>query len=92
MQKQINMEGVQLREETHKILKAAAKSVHRPGHDYVEFALSGIPNEPIKLWSLIPAFGAAYSVIFVDPDNFTAHPARNFAQLALLIGGRLVNG
>ena len=49
MQKQVDMEGVQLGQEANKVLQAAAEPIHRPRHHHVEFALSGIPKEPIKL-------------------------------------------
>jgi hypothetical protein len=31
-------------------------------------------------------------VVFVDPNNFAAHSAGDFAQFTFLISGRLVNG
>ena len=40
-------------------LKAAAESIHRPGHHHIEFPLSGIANERVEGGSLIPAFRAA---------------------------------
>jgi hypothetical protein len=50
-----------------------------------------ISNLRFKLWPLIPALGAADTVIFVDPQNLAAHSGRNFPQFPLLIGCCLVN-
>jgi len=39
---QVNPEGVQLREERHKVLQAAPQAVHRPCDDHIEAATCGI--------------------------------------------------
>jgi hypothetical protein len=86
------MEGVQLGEEANKVLQAAAEPIHRPRHYHVELALSGIPEEPIKLWPPIPAVSATDTVVLVDADDLTTHAAGDLPQLPFLIGRGLING
>ena len=90
MQKQVNVQRVQLGQEANKILQAAAEPIDRPSHYQIELALIGIPHKSIERWALIPTLGAANAVVLVDVDNLTAHPLSNLAQFALLIGRGLV--
>jgi hypothetical protein len=46
--------------------------------------------QPIELRALVTAFGSADSVILVGVDDFASHPARDGAQLALLVGRCLI--
>src|SRR4029077_8797948 len=62
------------------------------GHDHVELALGGIPAQCIEAGTLVAPSGAANTVILVDLDNLTAHAAGDLAQLALLVGRRLIEG
>jgi hypothetical protein len=92
MQKQVDVQGMQFRQETDQVLQAAAKPVHRPRHHHVELALSRIPKQPVKLRPPIATFSATDAVVLVDADDFTAHPAGDLPQFPLLIGGGLVDG
>ena len=46
----------------------AAKPIHRLRHDHIKLALSGIPEEPIKLGPLIPRLSATDAAVLVDAD------------------------
>jgi hypothetical protein len=92
MQKQVDVEGVQLGQKANQVLQAPAKPIHRPGHHHVELALSGIAKQPIKLGPPIPALSATDAVILVDADDLAADAAGDFPQLPLLVGRGLVNG
>src|SRR5262245_13552249 len=78
------------RQEAHQVLQAAPQPVDRPGHDHVELPFGGIPAERIEARTLVTPSGAADAVIFVDLDDLTAHATGDPPQLALLIGGGLV--
>jgi hypothetical protein len=43
------------------------------------------------LGPLIPALGAADAVVAIDLDDFDPHPVGHLAQLALLVGCRLID-
>src|SRR5262249_30342565 len=92
MQVEIDPQGVNFRQEADEVLKAAAEPINRPGHDHVEVAFGGIPAERIEAGALVTSSGATDAVILVDLDDLTAHAAGDLAQLALLIGGGLVEG
>jgi hypothetical protein len=83
---------MQLGQEADQILQAAAEPVDRPRHDHVELALCCIPAESIEPRALVPALGAADTMILVDLADVPAHAAGDFGQLALLVGGRLLDG
>src|SRR5262249_37334143 len=65
--------------------------IHRPSHDHVEFATRGITAQLVEGRPLVASPGAADAMILVDPDDFAAHPTRDLAQLAFLIGRGLFN-
>jgi hypothetical protein len=54
---------------------------------------SGLVKAPPAIFSLpsIATLGAANAVVLVDPDNLAAHTRGDLAQLALLVGRRLVD-
>jgi putative ABC transport system substrate-binding protein len=68
------------------------KPIHRPSHHHIELALSGVVQQPVKLWPPIPALSATDAVIPVDADDLTAHAAGHLSQLSLLVGRGLVDG
>ena len=83
---------VQLGQEANQVLQAAAEPIHRPCHHHVELPLGSVPAQRVEGWALFPALGAADAVVLVDVDDLAAHAAGDLAQLALLVGGRLVDG
>src|SRR6516164_2971282 len=86
------MERVQLGQEADEVLKAAAKPINRPGHDHIELALIGVPDESIERRPLVPALGARNTMILVNVNDLTAHPISHLAKFALLISRRLIRG
>jgi len=92
VQKQVDAKRVQLGQEAHEVLQAAAEPIHRPRHHHVEPALGGIAQQPVKLGPPVPAFSATDAVVFVDADDLAAHAACDFPQLPLLISRGLVSG
>ncbi len=58
----------------------------------IELALGGIAAERVERGALIASLGPTNPVIFVDLDYLAAHAAGGLAQLALLVGGGLVEG
>src|SRR5436189_5922572 len=81
-----------LGEKTDQVLQAAPESINRPGHDHVKLALGGVSAQRIDARPLVAPLGAADAVVLVDLDDLAAHAARDVAQLALLIGSRLIDG
>src|SRR5215475_204639 len=71
---------MQLGQEPHEVLQAAAEPINRPRHHYVELALGGIAAHGIEARSLVSALGAA-----------DAGSSGNLPQLTLLVGRRLVD-
>jgi hypothetical protein len=92
VQIEVDLGRVQLGQEGDKVLQAAAETIDRPSHDHVELSPRCSPAERIERWALIAALGAADAVILVDLDDLAAHAAGDLAKLALLVGGRLVDG
>ena len=78
--------------ERDEVLKAAAQPIDAPGHDHVELPFGRIATERIERRPPVPAPGAADAVILVDLDDLAAHAAGDLAQLALLVGRRLIDG
>src|SRR5262249_41558811 len=54
---------MQLGQEPHEVLQAAAEPINRPRYHYVELALGGIAAHGIEGRSLVPALGAADAVV-----------------------------
>src|SRR5207302_10204503 len=71
---------------------SCGQSVHRPSHDHVKFATRRITAQLVECRPLVASPGAADAMILVDPDDLAAHPTRDLAQLAFLIGGGLIKG
>src|SRR5262245_32919163 len=82
---------MQLGQEADQVLQAAAQPVHRPSHDHVEFPTRGITAQLVERRPLVASPGAADAMILVDPDDLAAHPTRDLAQLAFLIGRSLID-
>jgi hypothetical protein len=59
MQEQIDPERVQLGQEAHEVLQAAAEPINRPGHDHIELALGGVSAQRIEARALVTPFGTA---------------------------------
>jgi hypothetical protein len=81
---------VQLGQEGHKVLQAAAQPIHGPSHYDVELPPIGVTVERIKARPLVPVLGAAGPVILVDLNDFAAHAAGDFPQHSFLIGRGLL--
>ena len=90
MQEQINPQRMQLGQERHEVLEAAAEPIDAPGHDHVELPFGRIATERIESRAPVPAPGAADAVILVDLDDLASHPAGDLTELALLVGRGLV--
>ena len=82
VQKKVDAERVQLAQEPHKVLKAAAQAIDTPGHDHIELAARRGPAQRIERRALVATFGAADAVVFVDLGDLAAHAAGDRAQLA----------
>src|SRR5215475_6873634 len=82
---------MQLGQEPHEVLQAAAEPINRPRHHYVELALGGIAAHGIEARSLVSALGAADAVVLVDLHDVEAGSSGNLPQLTLLVGRRLVD-
>src|SRR5262245_19189844 len=91
MQEQIDPESVQLGQKADQVLQAATEPIDRPGHYHVKRAFGGVSAERIEAGSFVAALGAADAVILVDLDDLTARAGGDRAQLALLIGRRLID-
>src|SRR5205814_1300781 len=57
----------------------------------VEFAPRGITAQLVERRPFVASPGAADAMILVDPDDLAAHPTRDLAQLAFLIGRGLID-
>jgi hypothetical protein len=64
--------------------------IHRPA-DHVKFPTRGITAQLVERRPLVASPGAADAMILVDPDDLAAHPTRDLAQLAFLIGRGLID-
>jgi hypothetical protein len=92
MQEQIDPERVQLGQEAHEVLQAAAEPINRPGHDHIELAhwlRCAVPRRHQA--RLSRPLAPLNAVILVDLDDLAAHAAGDLAQLALLISSRLID-
>jgi hypothetical protein len=69
VQKQINVQCVELAQERHEVLQAATQAVDAPGHDDIELAARRSLAEGIELRTLVPALGveAATSGAWISP-------------------------
>src|SRR4029077_1973325 len=92
MQKQVDSERVDFRQEAGEILQAAAEAVDAPRHDHIEFSPRGGAAQRVEGRALVAVLGTADAVILVDFDNLAAHAAGDLAQLALLVGRGLIEG
>jgi hypothetical protein len=63
MQEQVDAQGVQLAQEAHEVLEAAAQAVDTPGHDHIELTARSSPAQRIERRSLVAALGAADAVV-----------------------------
>src|SRR5207302_8257605 len=70
---------------------SCGQSVHRPSHDHVKFATRRITAQLVECRPLVAFPGSADAMILVDPDDLAAHPTRDLAQLAFLIGRSLID-
>ena len=75
-----------------RVLQAASEPIERPGHHDIKLAPRRSSAQRIKGRALVAALGAADAVVLVDLDDLAAYAAGDLAELALLIGGRLIGG
>ena len=59
MQKQIDLERMELGQEADEVLQAAAQPIDIPGHDNIELPLGSVPVQGIEGWPLVASLGAA---------------------------------
>ncbi len=65
---EVDLEGVDFRQETDEILQRTAKPINRPCHDDVELTTSGILAQPVKVRALVTVLRAANAVVPVNLD------------------------
>jgi hypothetical protein len=92
MQEQVNARGMDFREKADQVLKAAAQTVDRPGHYYVELATGRCLMKGIELRPFILALGAGNAAILVHPYDLPTGALSNLTELAFLVGSSLVEG
>lgn len=79
MEVQIDVESVELAQERHQLLQAAAQPIDDPGHHDIDLPPEGISQHRIVGRPLVPAFGAADAVILVDVHDLPAGTLGNRA-------------
>jgi hypothetical protein len=80
---------LQIGQEAHQVLHAAAEPIDRPGGNHVDLACRGVLEQPIETGPLVAALGAADAGVLIDADDLPAGPGCNSLQLVALVLGRL---
>jgi hypothetical protein len=71
-------------------LKAATEAIDAPSHHNIELTPNSGLVKSIECRTLVAALGAADAVVLVDVDDLPAGPFGDLPQLALLVGGGLI--
>jgi hypothetical protein len=73
VQIEVNLECVQLRQETDEILETATETIDRPCHDHIEPTSRSIAMQPVERRPLVPPLAAADAIVSKDLNDSVAH-------------------
>jgi hypothetical protein len=90
MEEQVDLKRVQFGQEADEVFERTTQPIDTPRHDDIELAARRIPAKGIERGPLVAALRAADAVVLVELDHLIARALGNCAELALLVGGRLI--
>src|SRR5262249_61072065 len=85
-QEQVDLQRVQLGQETDQVLQTAAQPVHRPSHDHDDFPTRRVTSYLVEPWALVAYPSAADAMIFVNFIDLTADAFYTLVNHALMRG------